>query len=110
MGYVVDVSAAQRCALASETALVDCLHKFNHTIANRNPLVLTIQVVIAIGRGNHRYARIEKAKKGAADRACKNGLFSAKFGAKMTSLFAIYTIIGTKTTSNPCCRYGWPSL
>jgi len=28
----------------------------------------------------------------------------------MTSLFAIYTIIGTKTTSNPYGRYGWPSL
>jgi hypothetical protein len=33
-----------------------------------------------------------------------------KLGAKTTSLFAMYTIIGTKTTSNPCYRYGWPSL
>jgi hypothetical protein len=36
--------------------------------------------------------QIDKAKKGAADRARKNGLFLAKYGAKMTSLLAIYTM------------------
>jgi hypothetical protein len=34
----------------------------------------------------------------------------AKIWTKNTSLFAEYTIIGTKTTSNPCHRYGWPLL
>jgi hypothetical protein len=28
----------------------------------------------------------------------------------MITLFAMYTIIGTKTTSNPCHRQGWPLL
>jgi hypothetical protein len=51
-----------------------------------------IQVVLAIGRDSHHYAQIDKAKKGAADCASKNGLFSAKFGAKMTSLLAMYTM------------------
>jgi hypothetical protein len=52
----------------------------------------TIQAVLAIGRDSHHYAQIDKAKKGAADRASKNGLFPAKFGAKLTSLFATYTM------------------
>jgi hypothetical protein len=51
-----------------------------------------IQAVLAIGRDSHHYAQIDKAKKGAADRTSKNGLFSAKFGAKMTSLFAMSTM------------------
>jgi hypothetical protein len=46
-----------------------------------------IQAVLAIGRDSHHYARIDKAKKGAANRASKNGL-----GAKTTSLFAMYTM------------------
>jgi hypothetical protein len=45
-----------------------------------------------------------------ANRAFKNGLFSANLGAKMISLFAMYTIIGTNTRSNHCCRHGWPLL
>jgi hypothetical protein len=28
----------------------------------------------------------------------------------MTSLFAMYTIIGTKTRNNPCHRHQWPLL
>jgi hypothetical protein len=40
----------------------------------------------------HLKARIDKAKKRAADHARKNGLFSAKVGAKMTSLFAMHTM------------------
>jgi hypothetical protein len=28
----------------------------------------------------------------------------------MITLFAMYTIIGTKTMSNPCHRHGWPLL
>ncbi len=42
--------------------------------------------------------------------AFKNGLFSANLGTRTISLFAMYTIIGTNTRSNHCCRYGWPSL
>jgi hypothetical protein len=45
-----------------------------------------------------------------ANHGFKNGLFLAKLGTKMISLFAIYTIIGTNTRSNPCRRHGWPSL
>jgi hypothetical protein len=45
-----------------------------------------------------------------ANCAFKNGLFSVNLGTKMITLFAIYTIIGTKTTSNPCRRHGWPLL
>jgi hypothetical protein len=51
------------------------------------PFSQTIQAVLAIGRNSHRCAQINKAKKGAA-----NGLFLAKFGAKTTSLFAMYTM------------------
>jgi hypothetical protein len=56
-------SAWCKGTLAPETALVNCLHKFNHTIASRNTLVLTIQVVVVIGRGSHRNARIRKKRK-----------------------------------------------
>jgi hypothetical protein len=45
-----------------------------------------------------------------ANHGFKNGLFLAKLGTKMISLFAIYTIIGTNARSNPCRRHGWPSL
>jgi hypothetical protein len=40
----------------------------------------------------------------------KNGLFSVNLGTKTITLFAVYTIIGTKTMSNPCHRHGWPLL
>jgi hypothetical protein len=45
-----------------------------------------------------------------ANHGFKNGLFSANLGTKMTSLFAMYTIIGTKTRNNPCHRHQWPLL
>jgi hypothetical protein len=45
-----------------------------------------------------------------ANHGFKNGLFLAKLGTKMISLFAIYTIIGTNARSNPCHRHGWPLL
>jgi hypothetical protein len=45
-----------------------------------------------------------------ANHGFKNGLFSANLGTKMTSLFAMYTIIGTKTRNNPCRRHQWPLL
>jgi len=41
---------------------------------------------------SHHYAQIDKAKKGTADRASKNGLFFGKIWSKMTSLFAMYTM------------------
>jgi hypothetical protein len=41
-------------------------------------------IVVLVRRKNNKAPR--------ANRAFKNGLFSAQFGAKMTSLFAIYTI------------------
>jgi hypothetical protein len=50
-------------------ALMSRLHKYNHTIASRNTLVLTIQAVLAIGRDSHCYAWIDKAIKGTADGA-----------------------------------------
>jgi hypothetical protein len=40
-----------------------------------------------------------------ANHGFKNGLFSVNLGTKMTSLFAMYTIIGTKTRNNPCDRH-----
>jgi hypothetical protein len=66
--------------------------RFEQNGTHSPPFSQTIQAVLAIGRDSHCYARINKAKKGAANRAHKNGLFSAKFGAKMTSLLAIYTM------------------
>ena len=66
--------------------------RFEQNGAHSPPFSQTIQAVLAIGRDSHCYARIDKAKKGAADCARKNGLFLAKFGAKMTSLLAIYTM------------------
>jgi hypothetical protein len=54
--------------------------------------LIAIHAVLAIGRDSHHYAQINKAKKGAADCTSKNGLFLAKFGAKMTSIFAMYTM------------------
>jgi hypothetical protein len=36
-----------------------------------------------------------------ANHGFKNGFFSAKLGTKSISLFAMYTIIGTNTVSNP---------
>jgi hypothetical protein len=68
-----------RCAL-SKMALIP-----HHSLK-------TIQTVLAIGRDSHHYAQIDKAKKGTANCTSKNGHFLAKFGAKMTSLFAMYTM------------------
>jgi hypothetical protein len=41
-------------------------------------------IVVLVQRKNNKAPR--------ANRAFKNGLFLAQFGAKMTSLFAIYTM------------------
>jgi hypothetical protein len=45
-----------------------------------------------------------------ANHEIKNVFFLANLGTKTTSLFAMYTIIGTKTRNNPCRRHQWPSL
>jgi hypothetical protein len=68
------------------------LMRFEQNGAHSPPFSQTIQAVLALGKDSHCYAQIDKAKKGATDRASKNGLFLAKFGAKTTSLFAMYTM------------------
>jgi hypothetical protein len=62
-------------------------------------------IIVLIWRENDTADKVPRANHG-----FKNGLFLTKLGTKMISLFAIYTIIGTNTRSNPCCRHGWPSL
>jgi hypothetical protein len=62
-------------------------------LQNTQSLVLKQQAIIAIGMDGHCCTHSKENNKAPCDnRAFKNGLFSAQFGAKTTSLFAIYTM------------------
>jgi hypothetical protein len=83
-------------------------------ISSKNSLVLKQQAILAIGMDGHCCTCLKGKWHSRQSTGCQlciqKWTFLVNLGTKTITLFAMYTIIGTKTMSNPCHRHGWPLL